>query len=293
MRYRVTHTTRYEYADSVGQSCHEARLLPRACPGQTLLGSRLEISPRESDFRVRQDFFGNAVAYFTIPEPHQSFTVTAVSEIELSARAPQLDLRPGQHWEAVRETLRLERGEVALHARQYLLDSPFIAASRDLAAYAGPSFHPGRPLVEAVHDLMQRIHRDFVFDPEFTTLATPLATVLEHKRGVCQDFAQLAIGCIRSLGLAARYVSGYIETLPPPGGHKLVGADASHAWFSVFLPEAGWMDFDPTNNQVPADQHITVAWGRDYGDVAPLKGVIFGGRNHEMQVSVEVARLEG
>jgi transglutaminase-like putative cysteine protease len=138
---------------------------------------------------------------------------------------------------------------------------------------------------------MQRIHRDFIFDPEFTTLATPLATVLEHRRGVCQDFAHLAIGCLRSQGLAARYVSGYIETLPPPGKEKLVGADASHAWFSVYVPEQGWLDFDPTNNQVPTDQHIVVGWGRDYGDVTPLKGVIFGGQNHELKVSVEVQNL--
>jgi transglutaminase-like putative cysteine protease len=291
MRYRITHTTHYDYADSVGQSCHEARLLPRTCPGQTLLGSRLEITPRESDFRMREDFFGNSVAYFTIPEPHQTFTVTAVSKIALTGQPPQLDLRPGAGWESVRDTLRLERSDAALDASQYLLDSPFIASSAALAAYAEAAFSPGRPLVEAVYDLMQRIHRDFTFDPGFTTVATPLTTVLAHRRGVCQDFAQLAIGCIRSLGLAARYVSGYIETLPPPGGQKLAGADASHAWFSGFIPETGWMDFDPTNNQVPGDQHITVAWGRDYGDVAPLKGVIFGGRNHELQVSVEVERL--
>jgi len=291
MRYRVTHTTHYDYADSVGQPCHEARLLPCSCPGQTLLGSRLEITPRESDFRMREDFFGNTVAYFTIPEPHQACTVTAVGEIALTGQTPQLDLRPGAGWESGRDTLRLEHSDAALDASQYLLDSPFIACGEALAAYAAPSFGPGRPLVEAVYDLMQRIHRDFTFDPGFTTVATPLSAVLAHRRGVCQDFAQLAIGSIRSLGLAARYVSGYIETLPPPGAQKLAGADASHAWFSVFLPGAGWMDFDPTNNQVPGDQHITVAWGRDYGDVAPLKGVIFGGRNHALQVSVEVVRL--
>lgn len=291
MRYRVTHTTHYKYADGVGQSYHEARLLPRLCAGQTLISSRLEISPAESDFRVREDFFGNPVAYFAIPEPHQTFTVTAISEVEMDGQPPQMDLRLGESWEAVREAVQQGRSVELLDARQYLLDSSFIATSPALAAYAEPSFWPGRPLIEAVHDLMRRIHRDFTFDPEFTTLATPLETVLEHKRGVCQDFAQLAIGCIRSYGLPARYVSGYIETLPPAGGQKLVGADASHAWFSVFLPEIGWMDFDPTNDQVPGDQHITVAWGRDYSDVTPLKGVIFGGRNHDLQVSVEVERI--
>lgn len=147
-------------------------------------------------------------------------------------------------------------------------------------------------MLEAVHDLMVRIHTDFIYDPDFTTLATPLATVLEHRRGICQDFSHLAIACVRTQGLAARYVSGYIETLPPPGKEKLVGSDASHAWFSVYIPELGWIDFDPTNNQIPVDQHIIVGWGRDYGDVTPLKGVIFGGGEHELAVSVDVRNLE-
>ncbi len=291
MHYRVSHTTSYEYTEMVGHSYNEARLLPRVCQNQNLISARLEIRPEQSDFRVREDFFGNQVAYFTITEPHRAFSVTAISEVQIFSPAGQLEFSQGAPWEAVKETLLQNRQPEVLDARQYILDSPFIEASANLAAYAQPSFTPGRPLVDAVHDLMQRIHRDFIFDPQFTTLATPLQVVLEHRRGVCQDFAHLAIGCMRSQKLAARYVSGYIETLPPPGQNKLVGADASHAWFSVFLPEVGWMDFDPTNNQVPGDQHITVAWGRDYGDVTPLKGVIFGGQNHELQVSVEVERL--
>lgn len=291
MRYRVTHKTEYEYTDTVGQSYNEARLVPRPSERQTLLASSLTISPMESEYRVRKDFFGNPVAYFSIQEPHQNFTVTAISEVQILPQDGQLDFARGMPWEMVRQTLWQDQSAAVLDARQYALDSPYIAASPELAVYADASFPPGRPLIEAVHDLMQRIHRDFTFDPEFTTLATPLATVLEHRRGVCQDFAHLAIGCIRSHGLAARYVSGYIETLPPPGKEKLVGADASHAWFSVYLPDVGWMDYDPTNNQVPDDQHITVAWGRDYGDVTPLKGVIFGGHNHELKVSVEVERL--
>lgn len=291
MRYRVTHKTEYKYTDTVGQSYNEARLFPRPCESQTLISSRLLISPAEVDYRVRTDFFGNQIAYFSIPEPHREFTVTAISEIEIFSRAGQLDFSLGTPWEAVKDALGTDRSPDLLEARQYVLDSPFIAASAQLAAYAQHSFTPAKPLVEAVHDLMQRIYADFTFDPEFTSLATPLKDVLEHKRGVCQDFAHLAIGCIRSQGLAARYVSGYIETLPPPGQQKLVGADASHAWFAVYLPGVGWMDFDPTNNQMPCDQHITVAWGRDYGDVTPLKGVIFGGQNHALKVSVEVERL--
>jgi transglutaminase-like putative cysteine protease len=291
MRYRITHRTEYDYAETVGQSYNEARLLPRFCQQQNLISARLVISPGETDYRVRTDFFGNQVTYFSILEPHREFSVTAISEVQVFSQARQLDFAQGTAWETVKNTLWNDRRPEVLDALQYTLDSPFIAANPELVAYADSSFAPGRALVEAVHDLMQRIHHDFVFDPEFTTLATPLQTVLEHRRGVCQDFAHLAVGCIRSHGLAARYVSGYIETLPPPGRQKLIGADASHAWFSVYLPDIGWMDFDPTNNQLPSEQHITVAWGRDYGDVTPLKGVIFGGQNHELKVSVEVERI--
>jgi transglutaminase-like putative cysteine protease len=291
MRYRITHTTSYQYTDPVGSSFNEARLLPRACPQQVLLAAHLEISPVETDFRVREDFFGNQVAYFSINQSHTEFRVTAISEVQVYPAAAQMSLSHGMAWEAVRETLQNNVSPHNLEAKQYVLDSPLIAASQELAGYAQDSFLPGRPLVEAVYDLMQRIHRDFTFDPEFSSVATPLTEVLEHRRGVCQDFAHLAIGCLRSQGLAARYVSGYIETLPPPGKEKLVGADASHAWFSVYIPEQGWMDFDPTNNQVPHDQHITVAWGRDYSDVTPLKGVIFGGKNHSLKVSVEMEPL--
>jgi transglutaminase-like putative cysteine protease len=291
MRYRVTHTTSYQYTDPVASSFNEARLLPRPCPQQALLTARLEISPVEADFRVREDFFGNQVAYFSINQSHTEFRVTAISEVQVYPAAAQLSLSHGLAWETVRETLQNDMGTQNLEARQYVLDSPLIGAGMELAAYAQDSFSPGRPLVEAVYDLMQRIYRDFTFDPEFSNVATQLTDVLEHRRGVCQDFAHLAIGCLRSHGLAARYVSGYIETLAPPGKDKLVGADASHAWFSVYIPDLGWLDFDPTNNQVPNDRHITVAWGRDYSDVTPLKGVIFGGQSHQLKVSVEMEQL--
>ena len=291
MRYRVTHTTAYEYIENVGHSYNEARLSPRNTPHQTLVKSYLDINPLYTDIRFREDFFGNSVAFFSIREPHKKFTVTATSEIDLHSNDRQLDFAMGDSWENVSRILLQRQDTNSIDARQFMLDSPFVSATPSLAAYAKPSFQAGRPLLESVNDLMQRIYHEFTFDPEFTTVATPLADVLEHRRGVCQDFAHLAIGCLRSQGLAARYVSGYIETLPPPGEEKLVGADASHAWFSVYLPETGWMDFDPTNNQLPDDQHITVAWGRDYSDVTPLKGVIFGGQNHELKVSVEVERL--
>jgi transglutaminase-like putative cysteine protease len=178
-----------------------------------------------------------------------------------------------------------------LDARQYVIDSPMIKTSAELGSYAQPSFLPNRPLVEVVRDLMQRIYKDFIYDPSFTTIATPLSEVLKYRRGVCQDFAHLAIACLRAHGIAARYVSGYVETRPEPGKPRIVGADASHAWFSVYIPGIGWLDFDPTNNTVPLDQHITLAWGRDYADVTPLKGIAFGGGQHTLSVSVDVLRL--
>lgn len=291
MRYRVTHTTTYRYQQTVGLSYNEVRMQPRPCPNQQLLSSQLKISPLPCDYRTRTDFFGNQVAWFSIRELHREFVVTASSEVQIFPQPAQLDFSHGMSWELVKEAFRNDRSEPLLDARQFTLDSPFISADAELANYAQASFTPGKALIEAIHDLMQRIHRDFTFDPEFTNLATPLTTVLQHRRGVCQDFAHLAIGCIRSQGLAARYVSGYIETLPPPGKKKLVGADASHAWFSVYLPDLGWIDFDPTNNQLPGDRHIIVAWGRDYSDVTPLKGVIFGGQHHELKVAVEVENL--
>lgn len=293
MHYRVVHRTAYDYSESVGLSYNEARLLPRAYANQECLGAGLQIEPRPADYREREDFFGNRVAYFSIGEPHYRFVVTATSEVQVLTPPAQLDFSRGTDWQSASLALRRNRDPQTIDALQYALDSPFVAASAELAGYAAPSFPAGRPLAEAVHELMERIHRDFAYDPSFTTVATPLATVLAHRRGVCQDFAHLAIGCLRAQGLAARYVSGYIETLPPPGVDKLIGADASHAWFSVYLPGSGWMDFDPTNNRVPADQHIVVGWGRDYGDVTPLKGVIFGGGEHELSVSVDVRQLGG
>ncbi|MFH1494196.1 MAG: transglutaminase family protein [Pseudomonadota bacterium] len=291
MHYRVIHKTEYDYCESVGLSYNEARLLPRFTANQSCQAASLTIDPPPTDYSEREDFFGNRVAFFSIREPHQRFIVTATSEVQIASQFGQLDFSQGTDWENVRLSLRQQRDPQTLDALQYVLDSPFVAANAELATYAQPSFPHGRPLLEAVHDLMGRIHGDFTYDPHFTTLATPLAAVLEHRRGVCQDFAHLAIGCLRSQGLAARYVSGYIETLPPPGKEKLVGSDASHAWFSVYIPELGWMDFDPTNNQIPVDQHIIVGWGRDYGDVTPLKGVIFGGGEHELAVSVDVRNL--
>jgi transglutaminase-like putative cysteine protease len=204
------------------------------------------------------------------------------------ATRPPNDLAASPSAETVRAAVRRPTTRDLLDACAMVFDSPHVAASERLAAYARPSFAPGRPVLEAARELVHRIHADFTYDPHATTIATPLVEVLERRRGVCQDFAHLAIGCLRSLRLPARYVSGYLLTHPPPGQPKLVGADASHAWFAVFVPGAGWFDFDPTNDLVPADEHVSVAVGRDYDDVTPLRGVIQGGGAHEVTVQVDV-----
>ena len=311
MKYRITHTTFYHYSQPVGLCQNEARLQPRIFWRQQCHKSRFDIKPSPMDFSERFDFFGNRVTYFAIQQPHTQLIVTVISEVTIFPRQNNLDLFNPMTWEQVRSLLQespvqgqsqSQQGQIQiqnqdqsleiLDARQYVLDSPMVTISPELADYAQSSFLPNRSLIEVVHDLMGRIYKDFTYDPAFTTIATPLSEVLSFRRGVCQDFAHLAIGCLRAYGMAARYISGYVETLPEPGKQRLVGADASHAWFSVYIPGTGWLDFDPTNNTVPLDQHITLAWGRDYADVTPLKGIAFGGGQHTLSVSVDVLRLE-
>ena len=291
MKYRVTHRTAYSYASQVTLCHNEAHLTPRSCGMQTVLAQRLSIQPNPSTYSEHLDFFGNHVAYFAVQQPHTELVVTATSEVELDTDTGRLHLHSNASWEEAAGRIQHQLNPTNLDARQYLLDSPMVNASPQISEYAAISFPRGRPLAEAVHDLMQRIHLDFSYDPGFTEIATPLEHVFAHRRGVCQDFAHLAIACLRAQGLAARYVSGYLETLPPPGQQKMQGADASHAWFSVYDPDVGWLDFDPTNNRIPMDQHITTAWGRDYADITPLKGIIFGGGRHKAQVGVDVERI--
>lgn len=298
MKYRITHTTIYNYSQAVGLCQNEARLQPRDFWRQRCESSRFEITPSPTDYRELVDFFGNRTAYFAIQQAHKQLVVTAISEVTILPGERIGDGVKQMAWEQVRELLQENASQNqqqlldVLDAKQYVLDSPMVTTTQELADYARASFVPGRPLVDVVNDLMQRIYTDFTYDPAFTTIATPLSTVLAHRRGVCQDFAHLAIACLRSFGLSARYISGYMETLPEPGKPRLIGADASHAWFAVYLPGAGWLDFDPTNNKLPYDQHITLAWGRDYADVTPLKGIAFGGGQHTLSVSVDVLRLE-
>lgn len=289
MNYLVTHTTRYRYSETVNLCHNEVRLGPRELPHQVCTRQLLEVTPRPSSFRERTDFFGNRVHYFSIQVPHQELTVTATSHVRLSPRNLPMDVENGIPWEAARDRLRDGFAPETVAARLFALDSPLVGVSRPLRQYAAPSFPQRRPLLACAKDLMSRIFTEFEFKPDFTTVSTPLSEVLAHRKGVCQDFAQLAIGCLRAMGLAARYVSGYIETIPPPGKARLKGADVSHAWFSVYAPDSGWIDFDPTNNVMPEGRHITIAWGRDFADVTPLKGVVFGGGRHSLQVSVDVA----
>lgn len=293
MKYRVTHVTEYTYTKPVSCCFNLAHLMPRSSDRQICLNSRIDVMPGSASLVEREDFFGNREIYFNVQTPHEKLTVTAVSEIDIILNGNLLDFAFPVPWNAVRNILFTSSKPEDLDARQYLLESPFVAINEDVAAYAQDSFIPGRPVLEAVHDLMDRIHNDFEYDQGFTTIATPLSDVLKHRKGVCQDFAHLAIACLISQGIPSRYVSGYLETIPPPGKQRMRGADASHAWFSVYVPDLGWVDFDPTNNQIPMERHITTAWGRDYGDVTPLKGVIFGGDStHKLTVSVDVESLE-
>jgi transglutaminase-like putative cysteine protease len=288
MTYRIVHRTCYDYSQPVVLAHSEARMRPRPTPAQTCGASTLDVDPTPAVRAEHVDAFGNRVVYFAVQDPHLSLTVTATSEVEVR---PAVVPSAAPAWdEAVRQLYESTAAETRL-ARQFVLDSPGAAASPEVRAYAAPSLPPGRSLLEAVAELNQRIHRDFTFDPESTTVTTPPTEVLAQRHGVCQDFAHLAIACLRAHGLPARYVSGYLETEPPPGKQRLQGADVSHAWFAVFVPDVGWVDFDPTNDLLPADRHVTTAWGRDYPDVTPLKGVIFGGGPHTLEVSVDMVRI--
>ena len=292
MIYRVTHETTYDYPYDVSISHNLAHLKARDCPGQTSLGHELHFSVPPAVFGSQVDYFGNPVTYFTVQEPHKKLKVSAINVVDIRpVIAPLASTTPP--WDQVRDGLQFARDLESVDACQFTFDSPYIKTDEALRTYADPSFRPGRPILEGLLDLTQRIHADFKFDPTATTTATPLTEVLRLRRGVCQDFAHLEIGCLRSIGLAARYVSGYLETDPPPGRARLVGADASHAWVSVFCPGHGWIDVDPTNNQIPGERHIVLAWGRDYDDVSPLKGVILGGGGHQLKVAVDVEPING
>ena len=291
MLYNITHTTEYTYAGTISLCHNIAMLIPRDTTNQHRKKTAIKIVPEPDVIKEYEDFFGNKVLYFAIQHDHKKLSVTVTNEIEKIA-VPALTINPygNTPWEDVRQQLYEPRPEY-IDARQYIPETGMTTIDDQITLYALQSFTPKRPVFEAAQNLMQRIYTDFKFDPDFSTVSTPVTEVMRLKRGVCQDFAHLAIACLRSIGLPARYVSGYIETLPPIGKKKLVGVDASHAWFSIFIPNFGWMDFDPTNNQIPTDRHITIGWGRDYADVSPLKGVIFSSGSHKLRVLVDVRRI--
>jgi transglutaminase-like putative cysteine protease len=287
MIYRVQHTTTYAYTEVVSICHNELHLRPRDSVLQTCSAYDLVVRPRPAVSTQRTDYFGNHVTFLALQEPHQLLTIMARSTVEVHPSEPPSPAETPA-WDIVRDCLQHERTPAELEAYQYVFDSPYVISSAALRRYATASFPVGRPLLAAVLDLTRRIHTDFTYDPKATSVSTPLDEVLHHRLGVCQDFAQVQIGCLRALGLAARYVSGYLATQPPPGQPRLVGADASHAWVSVYCPGFGWIDIDPTNNVLPSDRHITVALGRDYSDVSPIKGVFLGGGQHTVKVAVDV-----
>jgi transglutaminase-like putative cysteine protease len=260
--------------------------VPRTLPRQTCTDHTLQIDPAPEWVIHHVDYFGNALTFFILQSAHKSLTVCARSIVVMNA-LPAAVVSSAPTLEAA-----VDRTSMPLDAMECAIDAMSTRLRASLAAYTRPSFVAGRPVLEGVADLTARIHRDFTYDRTATTITTPLSQVFASRRGVCQDFARLEIACLRSIGLPARYVSGYLETVTPPGVERLVGAAASHAWLAVHVPDIGWVDVDPTNNLFPSDRHITLAWGRDYADVSPIRGVILGGGDHSLNVSVDVTRID-
>jgi transglutaminase-like putative cysteine protease len=291
MKYTIQHKTAYTYLEPVSLCHNIARLVPRNTHEQTCRNTQIDIDPTPDRINEYEDFFGNKVIYFSIEKEHYGLTVNVTSEVErkVTGQMKMNVFRNGSLEEVRQQLLNLKKDE--MEVKQYIFETPMTSWNETLHQYALVSFQPGRPVFEAVEDLTHRIYSDFEYKPGHTTISTLLSTVMKERMGVCQDFAHLAISCLRSVGLPARYVSGYIETISPVGAEKLVGTDASHAWFSVFIPDIGWTDFDPTNNCLVSDQHITIGWGRDYADIAPLEGIILSSGSHELAVSVDVHRV--
>jgi len=308
--YRLIHRTHYRYTDPVDLANHLACLRPRELPHQHVLEFDVKITPEPTMFVERVDYFGNSLQIFSIQTPHRELLVRSRALVEV------LDIGADKSaalipWESARDSMANDHSPTGLDAYQFSFESPRIPLRAAFADYALQSFTPQRPLREALLDLTARIHADYKFKGGATSVSTTVDEVFLRRVGVCQDFAQLQIACLRSLGLAARYVSGYLRTIPPPGQERVIGADASHAWLSVYCPgkaSAGpdpgnqgqtstdsgpiWLDVDPTNNCEPRDGHITLAWGRDYSDVSPLRGLILGGGKHTLKVGVDVEPIE-
>lgn len=286
MIYDVSHRTTFSYAWNVSISQHYLHLAPRATHCQSVLQHNLLIEPAPTVSESGIDYFGNGTTYLTVEEPHDQLTIVSSSRISVEVTptpAPETTIA----WEQMPVLVARQNDPNALDAMQYVFQSPF-TRSRDAEAYATESFPSGRPVLDGTIDLMHRIHKDFKYEGGVTDIYTPVDKVIAGKKGVCQDFAHLQISCLRALGLPARYVSGYLRTHPPEGQEKRIGADASHAWLALWVPGSGWVDLDPTNDLLPGDEHITVAWGRDYGDVSPINGMVLGGGQQKIAVAVDV-----
>ena len=292
MRYKVRHETEYQYAARVSHCYNLANLIPKNTGRQTCINNRIIVSPDSIYSSHRTDYFGNESFHFEIQIPHNKLLIVTESEIEVNDAQLDFTVDKSISYAEALAYIKTNHSMQVIQAREFCLDSPMIKVTDSLLEYAKPSFELNRSLFACVADLTSRIFNEFTYTPGFTSIATPLSEVMQHKKGVCQDFAHLQVGCLRAMGIPAKYVSGYMETLPPPGQEKLVGADATHAWIAYFSPEENWIEFDPTNNVQAGVQHIVTAEGRDYYDVTPLKGVIFGGGEDPiLKVSVDVARL--
>jgi transglutaminase-like putative cysteine protease len=290
-RYRVVHETRYKYQSAVTLSQQYLHMTPRSFPFQQTESHQIWLDPVANHWNDGVDYFGNHTRHVAITVPHQSLLVHAESTVALGARYSLAQIAGTAPWESVRDMMAKEKSADTLEACRYLYASPHVNWFSSLEAYARASFRPGRPQLDAALELTHRISDDFDFDGNATEISTPLEEVLRGRRGVCQDFAQLMIGCLRSVGLSARYMSGYILTHPPAGKSRLIGADTSHAWVSVFSPALGWVDFDPTNRCLVQHEHITLGWGRDFSDVTPMRGIVLGGGAQDLDVQVTVTPL--
>jgi len=286
-RYRISHVTTYHYEAEVSVSHHLLHLQPRVTARQRVQGFDVIVQPLPSSRSTRMDVFGNHADVVTIEGAHRQMEIVMGCRVEVDP-ATSLDGIETPPWQDVAKACAAEGWSDAVQAGEFRFDSPHVRRGPACAAFARHSFPVGRPWLDGVRDLCRRIHEEFEFDPRATTVSTPVEQVLSGRRGVCQDFAHVMLGCLRSLGLPARYVSGYIETVPPPGQARLVGADATHAWVSAYCPGLGWLDLDPTNGLLPSDRHVTVAWGRDFSDISPVRGVLVGSGSHVLRVSVDV-----
>ncbi len=287
MKYNLIHSTLYDYRQSVSSYHSIACLYPRTTVNQVCSDFSLIVTPEPAELTERVDFFGNAVHYFSIQKPHKQLRVVARSTVENIFSNPELSIVKSATCGEARDAFQADNA-LKSEVLQYMLPSPFVRWDEDIRRYARDCFSQEKSLYESVQDFCGKIFREFAFDSKFSTVNTPIKTVLREKKGVCQDFSHLAIAGLRSLGFAARYVSGYLETLPPPGRQKLQGSDASHAWISAYIPGIGWCDFDPTNDTVPRERHLITAWGRDFADVTPLRGILSGSGKQKLKVEVDV-----